>query len=136
MEGLKLIEQVFADVIEEYGSMDLYEIEDLEGVTEYDDDIDYNDDWYNFHIVTFKYKGKYYSFEYKRHTSDNVCDTEYFYGTFKEIKILKPLELFGGIKDDFTLNKDTFTQAEVITLLHLSPYQIHQLLKEVEDNDI
>lgn len=137
MEGLKLIEQVFADVIEEYGQMELYEIQELDGVTDYDEDLSYNSGWYNYYDVTFKYKGKTYTFEYKEHTSDNVSDTEYFYGTFREIvedKILDPVELFGGVKGELTLNKEYFTQDEVIALLHLSHYQIHQLLKEVEDS--
>ncbi|UGO46166.1 hypothetical protein PQE74_gp083 [Bacillus phage vB_BanS_Chewbecca] len=139
MEGLRLLEQVFAEEFENHGDFELYEIQELDGVTDYDEDLSYNSGWYNYYDVTFKYKGKSYTFEYKEHTSDNVSDTEYFYGTFKEVvedKILEPVELFGGVDTSLTLNKDIFTQEEVIKILKLSPYMIHELLKDVEDSDI
>ncbi|UGO50975.1 hypothetical protein PQE70_gp122 [Bacillus phage vB_BanS_Nate] len=139
MEGMKLIEQVFAEEIEKYGEVSLYAVEEIEGVTDYDECLSYNSGWYNYSDVTFKYKGKTYTFEMKEHTSDNVCDKEIFLGTFKEVvedKILDPVELFGGVDTSLTLNKDTFTQDEVIKILKLSPYMIHELLKEVEDSDI
>lgn len=137
MEGLKLIEQVFADEIEKYGDVDLYAVEEIDGVTDYDEDLNYNSGWYNYSDVTFKYKGKTYTFEFKEHTSDNVCDKEIFLGTFREVvEELDPVELFGGVKGELTLNKEYFTQDEVIALLHLSHIEIHRLLKEVEDSDI
>lgn len=121
MEGYALFEQVFADVIEEDGELEFYQIEDIDGVTEYSDELNYNSGWYNYSIVFFKYNGRKYSMEYKEHTSDNVSDTEHLWNTFKEIQ---------GI----TLNKDTFTQDEVFEILGLPLTQIHELMKEVEES--
>jgi hypothetical protein len=85
--GSELFEQVFAEEVETNGDLHLAEIEDVDGVEDYDDDIYANEGWYNYHSVTFKYKGKQYNFEYKKHTSDNVCDTEYDYDSFSEIEL-------------------------------------------------
>ncbi|MDS7057140.1 hypothetical protein NXG04_07560 [Klebsiella pneumoniae] len=139
MQGLKLLEHVFAEEIEKYGDVDLYGVEEIEGVTEYEEELNYNSGWYNYSDVTFKYKGKMYTFEFKEHTSDNVCDKEIFLGTFREIvedKILSPIELFGGVENDLTLNKETFTKEEVIRILHLSPIEIVRLINEADNIDI
>lgn len=117
-------EEVFADEIEENGDLSIYEIEDVEGVTNFDDSISYNSGWYNYHEVTFTYKGKRYSFEYKRHTSDNVCDEEIFWDTFKEVT-------FEGL----TLDKDWYSLAEVMYLLKLDPKAIEKLLDEVDEDE-
>ncbi|QOV08352.1 hypothetical protein Kirov_153 [Bacillus phage Kirov] len=124
MQGQDLLVEVFADEFEEYGEINMWEIEDYEGVTEYDDDINYNSGWYNYHLVTFTYKGKRYSYEYKTHTSDNVCDTEIFWDTFKEVTF-----------DSLTLDKDWYSLAEVMYLLKLDPKEIEKLLDEVEEDE-
>jgi len=118
-------EEVFEDEIEENGYLSEFEIEDVEGVTDYEDDISYNSGWYNYHEVTFKYRGKKYSFEYKSHTSDNVCDTEVLSGTFKEIE---PANL-----KDLTLNKEWYSLEEVMYLLKLDPKAIEKLLEEIDE---
>lgn len=124
MQGQDLLVEVFADEFEEYGEINMWEIEDYEGVTEYDDDINYNSGWYNYHLVTFTYKGKRYSYEYKTHTSDNVCDTEILWDTFKEVTF-----------DNLTLDKDWYSLAEVMYLLKLDPKKIEKLLDEVEEDE-
>ncbi|UUV46037.1 hypothetical protein [Bacillus phage vB_BanS-Thrax1] len=123
MQGIVLLNEVFNDVIEKYGEINMYEIEDLEETEEYDDSISYNSGWYNYHTVTFTYKGRMYSYEYKSHTSDNVCDEEIFWDTFKEVTF-----------DDLTLDKDWYSLAEVMYLLKLDPKEIEKLLDEVEED--
>lgn len=97
--GTELLEEVFADLIEEYGEINLYEIQDLDDVTNYDEQFDYHSGWYNYYIVSFEYKGKKYSYEYHSHTADNIADTYYDKDTFQEIPMEK-IEEFSTCWDD------------------------------------
>lgn len=57
--------------------IDLIRFDDYKEATNVKDEISYNSDWYNYSVLTFDYKGKRYSIEYKEHTSDNITDFEY-----------------------------------------------------------
>lgn len=85
MTGHELFEKVFAEQIEEYGEFEPHEIQDLDGVTCYDEDIDGSEGWFNYYLVTFRYEGKKYSFEFRKHTSDNVCEIDYYISSFQEV---------------------------------------------------
>ena len=80
MRGQALLEQVFGEDLDDIFS--LIRDEDLEGVSNVNEDLSYNSGWYNYYQILFDYKGKRYSFEYKDHTSDNVCDMTYLPETF------------------------------------------------------
>lgn len=84
--GRELLEEVFADRIEEYGEIELSEIEDcIDGVTNYDE-VCYQNGWWIEYTATFRYKGKKYTFDYRRHASDNVSDSDWYEDTFAEVK--------------------------------------------------
>ncbi len=87
MTGQDLFEKVFAKQIEDedWGNFELHNIEEVDEVTCYDEDITGSEGWYNYYLVTFRYDGKKYSFEYRKHTSDNVCETEHYPDTFREV---------------------------------------------------
>lgn len=80
MRGYKLLEEVFGEDLDDIFS--LIRDGDLEGVTTVTESLSYNSGWYNYYVIMFDYKGKRYSFEYKDHTSDNVCDMSYLPETF------------------------------------------------------
>lgn len=63
---------------------ELYEIrfDDFLEATNVKDELSYNSGWYNYSLLTFDYKGKRYSIEYKEHTSDNVVDMSWDFTTF------------------------------------------------------
>lgn len=79
----------FEDNLEET----LHEIrnEDLEGVSNVKDELNYNSGWYNYSLLTFDYKGNRYSVEYKEHTSDNVSDFEFILNTLTHIGSVEEL---------------------------------------------
>jgi hypothetical protein len=84
--GRELLEEVFADRIEEYGEIELSEIEDcIDGVTNYDEVCSQNGWWIEY-TATFRYKGKKYRFDYRRHASDNVSDSDWYEDTFAEVE--------------------------------------------------
>ncbi|PGO60573.1 hypothetical protein [Priestia megaterium] len=84
--GRELLEEVFADRIEEYGEIELSEIEDcIDGVTCYEE-VGFHNGWWIEYTATFRYKGKKYTFDYKTHASDNVCDSEWYEDTFAEVE--------------------------------------------------
>jgi hypothetical protein len=85
MIGNELYEHVFADEIEHWGELSPYEIQDLDEVTCYDENLSYHDGWYIVSEITFRYRGKKYAIERKDHSSDNVCDTEWLFDTFREV---------------------------------------------------
>lgn len=87
--GYDLVEEVFGEEAIDH----LREIEEVDGVEDYTENLSYNSGWYNYYEVTFKFKGKKYSFEFKSHTSDNVCDMEFFYESFKEIEEMITISL-------------------------------------------
>lgn len=80
MSGLELFEQVFSNEIDE-----LHEIEDLDEVSCYDEEFLGKNGWYIESSISFRYRGKKYSFEKSEHSSDNVSDTEYRMNTFQEV---------------------------------------------------
>lgn len=105
MTGQDLFEKVFAKQIEKYGEFSLYEIEEVDEVTCYDEDITVSEGWYSYYLVTFRYEGKKYSFEYRKHTSDNVCETEHYPDTFEEVVPHNELDkainkIIKGIEDE------------------------------------
>lgn len=107
MTGQELFEQVFGDEIEE-----LYEIEDLDGVTNYDEVSTSRDGWYFENTYEFRYNGKKYAFEVRDHSSDNVCDTTYLMGSFRVVKTHNVLEeeiekIISGIENQ---SYDTFEE--------------------------
>lgn len=79
----------FEDNLEET----LHEIrnEDLKGVSNVKDELNYNSDWYNYSLLTFDYKDNRYSVEYKEHTSDNVSDFEFLLETLIHIGSVEEL---------------------------------------------
>jgi hypothetical protein len=83
----ELFEQVFALQFEEYGDFDISEVEDLDGVTDFNQTLIQKDGWYFESTYEFIYNGKKYSFEKREHSSDNVCDTEYLMHTFQEVEL-------------------------------------------------
>lgn len=87
MNGRELFEQVFGDEIE-----DLYEIEELDEVVNYDEVSTSRDGWYFENTYEFRYNGKKYAFEVREHSSDNVCDTTYLMDSFREVKPHNVLE--------------------------------------------
>lgn len=91
--GAELFEEVFAEEIEANGDLHLSEIQELDDVEDYDDDIYNNEGWYNYHSVTFKYKNKHYNFEYKRHTADNVCDSHWDMESFSEVVLENAVDM-------------------------------------------
>jgi hypothetical protein len=85
MEGQKLWDEVFSDVIEEWGEFNPYELEELDGVTCYDTECLGQDGWYIGYEITFRYKGAKYSIQKEVHASDNVCDTNWHVDTFEQV---------------------------------------------------
>lgn len=96
--GHLLLEEVFYRAFDEYGELNLSEIEDIEGVTDYKDSLDGIDGWYAWHTVSFKFDNRWFEFTYKEHTSDNVSDTEWFVDSFKEFQV----------GEEFTFETSTF----------------------------
>jgi hypothetical protein len=85
-KGHELLQEVFADHIEEHGWIELSEIEDcIDGVTNYEEVCSQNSWWIEY-TATFRYKGKKYRFDYRRHASDNVSDSDWYEDTFAEVK--------------------------------------------------
>ncbi|WP_141213044.1 hypothetical protein [Brevibacillus laterosporus] len=68
------------------------EITDMDGVVEISDVLSYNDDWWNYHLVTIEYEGKRYTYEYRKHVAPICGDTEYFGETFQEVEIKEDIE--------------------------------------------
>lgn len=85
MSGQELFNNVFADEIEKYGVVVYGEIEYIDGVTCYDERMSGMDGWYIETTISFRYQGKKYAFERYDHSSDNVCDTRYDVGNFREV---------------------------------------------------
>lgn len=83
LKGMKLFEKVFADVISTQGYMEWYDIEDVDGVTCYNERLAWYDGWYIVNEISFRYKGTKYKFEKRDHSS--VCDTEVDMSTFEEV---------------------------------------------------
>ncbi|MFB0831407.1 hypothetical protein ACEU2D_17620 [Brevibacillus laterosporus] len=86
-KGWELIEELFGEDLDFMG-----EITDMDGVVEISDALSYNDDWWNYHLVTIKYEGKYYTYECRKHVSPICGDTEYFEETFQEVEIKEDIE--------------------------------------------
>lgn len=63
--------------LEEALNMIRIDPEEVEGVSNVKDSLEYNSGWYNYSLLTFDYKEKRYSIEYKEHTSDNVCEFDF-----------------------------------------------------------
>lgn len=91
MTGQELFNKVFAKEIEEYGEFEPHEIEDLDGVTCFEEYLCFYADWhihadsYIQYIITFRYEGKKYSLIKREHTSDNVSDTDFDLESFHEV---------------------------------------------------
>lgn len=71
------LEELFGEDEDVWEIISLIRHDDYEEATNVKDELSYNSGWYNYSTLTFDYKGKRYSIEYKEHTSDNVCDFEY-----------------------------------------------------------
>ncbi|MCR4362048.1 hypothetical protein NUG13_11985 [Bacillus subtilis] len=78
MEGINLYKNLFDDI-------DPFELEDHEGISLYNENLSYNEGWYNIYEITFRFKGKKYSMEKRVHTSDNVCENHWLVETFHEV---------------------------------------------------
>lgn len=106
MKGQELFETVFEKQLERY-YLDLGEIEDVIGVTEFEKDISHTDGWRIYYTNTFKFNGEKYSFEESDHTSDNVCDREYYVDSFEKVENeedelnMKIDEIIERIKDEY-----------------------------------
>ena len=85
MTGQELYNKVFDSQFTRLFDFYPYEIEDLEGVTCYDENYAWRNGWYNHIGVTFRYEGKKYYIERKEHSSDNVSETEWLIDTFHEV---------------------------------------------------
>jgi hypothetical protein len=81
--GWDLVVEVFGEVVEDI--MDLRDIESISGVTEWSTDFLNEEGWYYYSKATFVYENKKYEFEYRTHSSDNVCDSDSDVNTFKEV---------------------------------------------------
>jgi hypothetical protein len=118
--GYELIEEVFG---KDFDTDDLYAIRDndLEGYELISDELVYNKGWYNYYEVIFKdlKTGKKYSFEYKQHTSDNVCDGGLLLETFKEVT-----------EDKFQLAIDKLMDAVFDLGIELSEKEIEELTEK------
>lgn len=55
---------------------------DFKDAEKIDDELDCAYGRHKYSTLTFKYKGKRYSIQYKEHISDDVADVEYLYDTF------------------------------------------------------
>ncbi|MBK1611702.1 hypothetical protein [Bacillus cereus] len=102
MEGAKLYECLFEDY-------EPYELEEHDDVSCYEESLAYHDGWYIVTDISFRYRGKKYTFQRKDHSSDNVCDTEYLIHTFREVNATNVLEqeidrIIGNIESETCYN--------------------------------
>ncbi|AYB37649.1 hypothetical protein [Brevibacillus laterosporus] len=86
-KGWELINELFGEDFDFMG-----EIIDMDGVVEISDVISYNDDWWNYHLVTIEYEGKYYTYEYRKHVAPICGDIEYYGETFQEVENKEDIE--------------------------------------------
>lgn len=78
--GLNLWEKLFGEDVE------LYELEDMDDVTDIEQETKGVNGWWIEIEHTFRYCGKLYSLMEKTHSSPNVCDNEYLWETFHEVE--------------------------------------------------
>lgn len=78
------LEDVFEHEYETHGEVSPYEIEDIDGVTCYEENNLGVDGWYATTEITFRFGGKKYSIERTDHVSDNVGDTDF--GDLREVE--------------------------------------------------
>lgn len=83
LTGGALLEKVFAKEIERYGTFDLSEIQETDGVTCYNEE-ESHDGWWIDNDVTFRYEGKKYGFNYRNHVS--TADSEWYIDSFYEVE--------------------------------------------------
>lgn len=109
------LETIFGEeLLEEYGGDILHEIrnEDVPGVTNVKENLDYNSGWYNYSTLKFDYEGNRYSIEYSEHTSDNVCDFEFLMDTLTLVGSLEDLDKTFSGEEYFKLKVQSEKQAE------------------------
>lgn len=95
MSGQELWDDIFADEIEKWGELNPHELEDdVEDITCYKEEYLSKDGWYINYLISFKWKGIEYSIEKRKHSSDNVCDTNWFMETFKEVRNSKVYKIY------------------------------------------
>lgn len=90
-KGTELLREIFDDCYDENLSMIMCE-DTVEGVELISNKLSSNDEWYNYYEVVFSFKGKLYTFEYNKHTSPNVCETNIEYDAFVCLGDTKELE--------------------------------------------
>ena len=83
LKGGALFEELFKRDIEHYGSFELSEIEYHDDVTCYDTE-ESHDEWWIEVYATFRYQGKKYGFNYKKHVM--TADSEWDVNSFHEVK--------------------------------------------------
>lgn len=80
LTGVELWEEIFGE------EMELYELEDTEGVTDIEQKTKGVNGWWIEIEHTFRYMGKRYSLMEKTHSSPDILDNEYLWETFCEIE--------------------------------------------------
>ena len=92
--------------------------EDYEGATNVVDKLEYNEGWYNYSSLKFDLKGKRYSIEYRKHTSDNVSDFEWIDNSFIELGNVNEMEET-ITKEDLAFIKNNYEKK----IKHLEQYR-------------
>lgn len=75
------IEDIFGEDVEAFETLNDIKYDSYEGVTNVENEIDYNSGWYNYYTLSFDFEGKSYEVKYKEHVSDNVDDLDFIDGT-------------------------------------------------------
>ncbi|MGG0793705.1 hypothetical protein ABE137_06835 [Brevibacillus laterosporus] len=86
-KGWELIKELFGEDFDFMG-----EITDMDGVEEISDVLSYNDDWWNYHLVTIEYEGNRYTYGYRKHVAPICGDIEYYGESFQEVEIKENIE--------------------------------------------
>lgn len=117
--------EVFSDLEEDYvEGIGMFDIEDVEGVTNYDVNNYDSEPWYHYFKVDFDYKGNRYVFKYREHASDNVTDRDF---------IEDSLVLMGKVEDlEEVITGEDLAEQELMYLERIDRLKTNQEKLEEE----
>jgi len=95
LTGKELRDALLQEMEEATGEeVEFWDLEDTEGVENYERTSQGVDGWYETILHTFDYKGKSYEVEEISHVSDNVSDSAMVWDTFREVEQEKTVILY------------------------------------------
>lgn len=102
--GYELLVKLFGE--EEAEEFEINEVEDMDGVEDYEQQSLGVSGWIQTVLHSFRFEGKRYSVQEESHTSDSVYDSETLWDTFQEVEEVKTVLLWITHQQDKTYRHD------------------------------